>query len=176
MDSLLYFHPEYMSLSSPHPLWTTAGSSPTMVTMASVQSVMLSGRYRTEGLCSHWSNNPNGYCKSSSSCNTFEDITHILQHCSALDSPRERLSAFTSSNCEDKPELKLIVDTFCSPQRRHFCQFLLDFSVLPEVVKSVQLHGQEFLHHLFNITRMWCFALHRDRLKIHGRWSIFKQH
>ena len=124
MESLVYFHPKYMSLSSPHPLWTTAGSSPTQVSMASVQSLMLSGRYRTEGLCSHWSSNPNGYCRSSSSCNTFEDISHILQHCRALAGTRERLSAITSSYCEDKPEVKFLVDTFCSPQRRHFCQFL----------------------------------------------------
>ena len=174
MDSLLYFHPKYMSLSSPHPLWTTAGSSPTQVSMASVQSVMLSGRYRTEGLCSHWSSNPDGFCRSSSSCNTFEDITHILQNCRALAGTREKLSVFTHSYCEDKPDVKTIIDTFCSPQRRHFCQFLLDCSVLPEVINSVQLHGQSILHHLFCISRMWCFALHRDRLKILGRWSTYK--
>ena len=154
MDSLVYFHPKYMSLSSPHPLWTTAGSSPTQVSMASVQSLMLSGRYRTEGLCSHWSSNPNGYCRSSSACNTFEDITHILQHCRALAGTRERLTTFTISYCEDKPDVKFLVDTFCSPQRRHFCQFLLDCSVLPEVINSVQLHGQDILHHLFCINHM----------------------
>jgi hypothetical protein len=176
MDSLVYFHPKYMSLSSPHPLWTTAGSSPTQVSMASVQSLMLSGRYRTEGLCSHWSSNPNGYCRSSSSCNTFEDISHILQHCRALAGTRERLSAFTSSYCEDKPEVKFLLDTFCSPQRRHFCQFLLDCSVLPEVINSVQHHGRPILHHLFSISRMWCFSLYRDCLKILRRWSTFKMH
>ena len=177
MDSLLFFHPKYMSLSSPHPLWTTAGSSPTQVSMASVQSLMLSGRYRTEGLCSHWSSNPDGFCRSSSSCNnTFEDITHILQDCLALAVTREKLSAFTTSYCEGKPEVKKLIDVFCSPQRRHYCQFLLDCSVLPEVINAVQLHGQDILHHLFTISRMWCFALHRDRLKLLGRWSTFKHY
>ena len=106
-------HVPFLSTSS----LDNAGSSPTQVSMSSVQSLMLSGRYRTEGLCSHWSSNPNGYCRSSSACNTFKDINHILQHCRALAGTRERLSAFTSSYCEDKPEVKFLVDTFCSPQR-----------------------------------------------------------
>ena len=51
--SLEFFKPSFMSLTSSHPMFTTAGSSPAKVAMALVQSVMLSGRYRTEGLCSH---------------------------------------------------------------------------------------------------------------------------
>ena len=83
---------------------------------------------------------------------------------------------FTTSYCEGKPEVKKLIDVFCSPQRRHYCQFLLDCSVLPEVINAVQLHGQDILHHLFTISRMWCFALHRDRLKLLGRWSTFKHY
>ena len=43
--SLSYFKPRFMSLSSPHPLWTTAGSSPAIVSMATIQAQMISGRY-----------------------------------------------------------------------------------------------------------------------------------
>ena len=42
-SSLMFFHPEYYSLTKPHPLWTTAGSDPYQVTMATVQAAMLSG-------------------------------------------------------------------------------------------------------------------------------------
>ena len=44
LPSLEFFHPSYMSLSAPHPLWRTAGSSPTKVVMATVQARFLSGR------------------------------------------------------------------------------------------------------------------------------------
>ena len=66
--SLSFFHPLFMSLSKPHPLWTTASSNPYEVNKAVVQARMLSGRYRTESLSRFWSNNPNGYC--------------LLPHCS----------------------------------------------------------------------------------------------
>ena len=62
LPSLKYFHPHYYSLSSPHPLWTTAGSSPYEVKKAVVQARMLSGRYRTEMLRRHWSENKEGHC------------------------------------------------------------------------------------------------------------------
>ena len=44
LPSLEFFHPSYMSLSTPHPLWRTAGASPTKVVMATVQARFLSGR------------------------------------------------------------------------------------------------------------------------------------
>ena len=49
-SSLEYFKPRYISLTSPHPLWTTAGSSPANVSMASIQAQMVSGWYRCEAL------------------------------------------------------------------------------------------------------------------------------
>ena len=55
LDSLLYFKPEYHSLSKPHPLLWTAGPNPYEVSKAIIQCKMLSGRYRTELLASHWS-------------------------------------------------------------------------------------------------------------------------
>ena len=174
LDSLKFFHPSFMSLSSPHPLWTTAGSSPTKVSMATVQALMISGRYRTEGLCSHWSSNNQGSCRLSDLCNSFEDISHILQFCTALDSTRIKLVNFTSSFIIDNPEVQQIVNEFCTPTSPHFCQFLLDCSILPTVIASVQQNGSRILHQLFTLTRIWCFSLHRDRLKLLGRWPHLK--
>ena len=57
LTSLAYFKPNFMSLVKPHPLWTTAGSSPSKMSMATVQARMVSGRYRSELLCSNWSKN-----------------------------------------------------------------------------------------------------------------------
>ena len=175
LTSLEFFHPEKMSLISPHPMWKTAGSSPTKVSMASVQSLMISGRYRTQGLLSHWSTNTSGICKTSHSCGVVENLSHILQDCLALKQTRKKLRSFTTSYCVDKPAVQLIVQLYCTPGEQNFCQFILDCSVLPEVVSAVQQYGKDILVHLYNITRIWCYALHRDRLKILGRWPDFKK-
>ena len=123
LSSLEFFQPEFMSLSTPHPLWTTAASSPTKTVMATVQGRLLSGRYWTEALCSYWSNSI-GLCKLSPICNVVEDMLF-----------------------------------FCSS--------------LPEVIRLVQKHGNHVLEHRFNITHLWCYCLHRDRLKILWRWKDF---
>ena len=44
LTSLRYFNPNYMSLSKPHPIISTAVSSPYEVTKARVQALFLSGR------------------------------------------------------------------------------------------------------------------------------------
>ena len=38
LDSLEYFHSSFMSLHKPHPIWSTAGSSPSKVAMATIQA------------------------------------------------------------------------------------------------------------------------------------------
>ena len=47
LPSLSMFRAECMSLANPHPIWTSAGSSPYEIRKATVQARMLSGRYRT---------------------------------------------------------------------------------------------------------------------------------
>ena len=54
LPSLRFFNPLCMSIQKSHPLWTTAGSSPAKVAKATVQALMLLGRYRTESLTKHW--------------------------------------------------------------------------------------------------------------------------
>ena len=83
------------------------------------------------------------------------------------------MATFTSSYINSHPVVATIVRQYCYPDCRLFCQFLLDCSALPEVIAAVQQHGNVILEHLFNITRIWVYALHRDRLKILGRWRKF---
>ena len=173
LTSLEFFQPSFMSLAYSHPLWRTAASSPTKVVMATVQARFLSGRYRSEALCSHWSNNTLGHCRLSPSCQTPEDTTHILKNCTALDATREKLLFFTSSYCKDHPIIDRLVQQYCNTECHLFCQFLVDCSVLPEVIAAVQKHGPDILTHLFNITHIWVYSLHRDRLRILGRWRNF---
>ena len=173
LPSSEYFHPEYMSLTSPHPIWTTTGPLPYHVAMSTVQATMISGRYRTELLCSKWSSNSSGFCQTPScrGLNLPEDLHHILAKCSFLQPTRKRLLNFTSKFCQQYPAIKSLIDIFCTPEHPKFCQFLLDCSVLPEVILAVQQQGSAVLHQLFRITRTWCYCLHKTRLQILGRWA-----
>ena len=51
-------------------------------------------------------------------------------------------------------------------------QVLLDCSVLPDVICASQLHGQGVLDSLFYLTRTLCFAVHKARFKLLGKWNI----
>jgi hypothetical protein len=113
--SLLFFRPSFMSKISTHPIFTTAGSSPPKVAMASVQAAMLSGWYRTEALCSHWSKNKRGVCLLSDFCsNTMDDINHILTSC-PLDETRNNLIKYTENYLKKLPfEFRVLLQKLCS--------------------------------------------------------------
>ena len=176
LESLRFFKPDFMSLVKPHPIFLSAGASPYEVTKASVQAILLSGRYRTEGLCRHWSANPQGYCLCPSCLGKrlVEDVEHVLLSCGSLSSTRSRLAAFTVAQSKKLPLISSILLTYTNPTHPLYCQFLLDCSVLPEVIYFTQYHGECVLHQLFKVTRTWCYSLHRERLKILGRWTKFR--
>ena len=153
MSSLIFFSPSFMSITKPHPLWQTAGSSPTKVSMATVQAQMLSGRYRTEALCSHWSKK---------------------QKSPSLTPARTKLNQYTLQYSSNLPDgIKKILMQHCSPSSSTFINFLLDCTSLPDVISAVQVLDADVLHHLFNISRTWVYVLHRERLKQLGRWNLF---
>ena len=126
--------------------------------------------------CSNWSSNTSGCCQTPS-CRDLslpEDLKHILAECDSLQSTRDSLMAFTRNISRSCPEIKPIVEKYCSLIHPDFIQFLLDCSVLPEVIQAQQQCGsQAILNPLFRITRTWCFCLHKARLKILGRWIKF---
>ena len=175
LPSLSFFNPFFMSLQKSHPLWTTAGSSPAKVAKATVQALMLSGRYRTESLTRHWGPNRSGDCKMSKECqNVSEDITHILRFCPALEATRKRLMDYTTAYASNLPdEVSSILMSSCSSESSNFVQFLLDCSNLPVVITLAQSFHKELdvISSFFEVTRTWVYALHRDRLKCLNRWG-----
>ena len=170
LPSLKHFKPEYMSLTRPHPLWTTTKSNPYEVSKAVQQARFLSGRYRTESLCKHWSKNTHGYCLSETCISEEETIEHILLFCPAYTHTRYQLQTYWFSRSRG-PIFELIIEALTGP-RNQLLQFLLDCSNLPSVITATQLHGSVILEELFHLTRTWCFAHHRDRMKLLGRWNF----
>ena len=172
LPSLRYFNPAFMSLANPHPLWTTAGSSPFEVNKACVQAKMLSGRFRTENLCRFWSSNKKGFCLAPQCENEVEDIEHILTRCKSLEGPRKRLhSAWMAKATTDTHLHQLIIKVLASTPDQ-FCQFVLDPSNHPEVISLTQKHGESILKNTFYLTRTWCHTLYKERLKVLGRFEL----
>ena len=96
LPSLTYFHPEYMSLASPHRIWTTAGQKCYEVAKARIQLLFLSSRYPCAKFSRLWSkDNPQGFC-SFSHCQerqAVESPAHILLNCLAYASTRNSMIA-----------------------------------------------------------------------------------
>jgi hypothetical protein len=55
LPSLEYFHPEFMSLSTPHKLLTSAGSKSYEVAKARIQLLFLANQYPSSKNTRHWS-------------------------------------------------------------------------------------------------------------------------
>ena len=47
-------------------------------------------------------------------------------------------------------------------------QILLDWSVMPEIVRHTQNHGTSFRDLIFHFGRTWCYYIHRERMKQRG--------
>ena len=172
LPSLKYFRPTFMSLDKPHPLWTTAGSSPYEVNKACIQAKMMSGRYRTEKLCRFWSNNKEGFCLSPSCDSIPEDIEHILSSCQGLETTRQSLRSAWLTNAATNPLIHQLIVRIISASSEDLCQFILDPSTHPDVINLCQIHGNKILDNIFYLTRTWCHTLHKKRLKILGRFNL----
>ena len=169
LSSLSHFKPEFMSLKNPHSIWSTTEGNPYEVSKAIQQARFLSGRYRSENLVRHWSKNKDGFCNSVTCTNQVETVEHILIHCRAYtDCKRKLYSLWLSAT--NPVVLGLVLEAFTS-ERCYFLQFILDCSVLPSVIAATQRHGFSILKELFHFTRTWCFTIHRQRMKMLGRWN-----
>ena len=175
LKSLINFRPNFMSLWKSHPLWVTAGNSPRQVSMATIQAVMLSGRYRCGSLTKHWSSG-DGICQLSSTCmeqNALEDIPHLLSQCPAFNQLRLNLLDFTHNvSGKLQADLRDLLCIKCNPLHPSFVQFLLDCSVDAEVILLSQKFTSDILTPFFLVTRTWVFNIHRERMRLLDRWRF----
>ena len=170
--SLTYFKPEFMSLQKPHPLWTTSGSNPFEINKALVVAKLMSGRYRTDWLARHWSkDNKSGFCVLCPGKNIVGSIEHLLVSCEALSEKRDALIKYWRQQTEDNFHLQTLFNSKLSSAESCLVQFVLDPSVVPEVIVGCQ--GKQFtLKEVFNLTKTFCYGLHRRRLQLTGRFNF----
>ena len=77
------------------------------------------------------------------------DLVHHLVLCPALQERREVLFEYWSSITASSPPWRDIIITIMSSPVQKFMQFILDCSVLPEVITATQKHGTVIYNILF---------------------------
>ena len=156
-----------MSLHTTHPLWTYCGSNSYEISKAIVQAKMLSGRYRTDQLLRHFSEN-DGFCNLCCQ-KILGSIEHLLLQCPVLEESRKQLHLNLIANINISESAKsLIHNSFQSIKTA--TQMLLDCTALPTVISARQTEGPSVIQQLFRFSRSWCYTIHKTRLKLLGRW------
>ena len=168
LTSLAFFKPAFHSLARPHPILWTPGPNAYEVSRALIQCKMLSGRYRTEALTSHWTQNLSGFCLTGSCKEVKEDLHHILLVCPSYQHTRNRVKQLWLQCAH--PQLLQILSSVLQGPSQDLLQFILDPSVHPYIITLTQSNADETLKIVFHLTRTWCFALHKERAKALGRW------
>ena len=167
LSSLKYCKYHFFSLSTPHPIITTA-RSPYEVARATTVATMLSGRYATDHRARRWDHaNPTGRCRL---CPPAPDhpapegsLEHQLLYCPALQEARTRALRRWASYRGTHPHLAPLLAHHMGTEEA-FMGFLLDPSSCPLVLALARDHGQ-VLDECHHMSRMWCHSIHIFRQK-----------
>ena len=172
--SLTYFNPFFMSLSTPHPVWTPLSTNAFETNKTVLQTSLLSGRYKSDYLSRHWvKENPDGLCVLCPEKHLLGTVEHLLVSCTTLFSTRQNITQYWSQYSSEDDALRKLLNAKLSSNTTELVQFLLDPSVVPEVISGCQSQLYN-LDVLFKLTRCWCYAVHRKRLQITGKLHKFK--
>ena len=172
LPALQLFRANFMSLSKPHPIWSSAGSSPYEVQKATVQARMLSGRYRTCWLRRHWSGDPTGSCRIPGCSGEPGTLKHLATgECPGLNDAVVRATGLWTAYLKENPLLFPIIKHYSLGDQDEFLRFLLDPTTLPPVISLSQRHGTIIIEQLCYLTRTWLFCMHKERLKLMNLWN-----
>ena len=160
-----------MSLSKPHPLWTTCGSNSYEVNKACIQAKYLSGRFRTDTLLHHFSKANSRFCQLHPDDEEVGDLVHHLVLCPVLADRRELIFEYWDTLVADNLPCQEILKFVKSAPIKTFMQFILDCSVMPEVIHAEQQHGKNILSILFRASRTYCYSMYRERRKRLDLWN-----
>ena len=168
LSSLQYLKTRYLSLSKPHPIFRSCGSSPWEVEKGTSQARLLSGRSRVEALSSHWVPwNKEGLCTLPLCWGTEDShrgtVEHLLLSCPSLSDARQALHQCNLSYLSANPNLEPLVNICLESDP---VQFWLDCSTMAPIISAVQCDGESVLFGLFKMTRNYCHSLWKARISL----------
>ena len=162
MRSMMYFKSELYSLTRCHYMWSSAASNPYECSKSTVLARMISGRFRTEALCRHWSTNRSGYCRAPTCNQVYGTLEHLLVSCPALVSVRERMYTMWLERTVMFPSLHATIRDILVSDENQKVQFILEPLAFPEIFKSFKIHGNRFLGQLSYLTRTFAFYIDKE--------------
>ena len=96
-----------------------------------------------------------------------------MLECISLNQTRTQLFSLCSEIAAEHEVLSGIINAiFESNVKSSVMQLLLDCSVLPDVLISVQVYGPMIRDRLLYLGRTWCYSIHRERMKRLGKWNF----
>ena len=171
LRSLKYFHPSQFTLTQPSLVWLTSRGNSFECAKSTIIAKMISGRYRSEDLCKHWStSNKLGYCLAYTCSGVPGDLEHILVVCPALKDVRHRLTKLWLERSTASPALHQLIRLVLSSPPSVQVQFILDPTLFDGINMLVEIYGLPILEHVLYLTRTYAYYIHREKLIMLGRW------
>ena len=159
--SLCYFQPSICTVVKPHLLWEFSKHHPFESSKAMVVAKMISGRYRTDSLQRHWSDNCEGYCLAPSCNKIIGDLVHMMVNCPSISEIRNKMHNIWKQKSASCPPLLLFLENVWNAKPAVFLKFILEPSVFPEVARLCQLFGMKVYSVISYLTRTYAFYLDR---------------
>ena len=166
LKSLKYFKPELYSLRKPHYMWCTAASNPYECSKSTLLARMVSGRYRSDMLCRHWSSNRTGSCRAPTCSGIPGTLEHLLVSCPALGTTRERLYQMWLERTVMFPGLHQSIRNILEADPTDIVQFILEPLAFPLILADYQTHGSHYAQQLSYLTRTFAFSIHQQYQKL----------
>ena len=171
LSSLHLFNGMRLSLKQPSLHWTMAGGNSFENVKSLVVCKMISGRYRSDYMCRHWTpSNRAGFCLAESCDLVKGDLAHMLFSCPALNTVRDRLFDFWLVKTVNFPPLLSLVSRIPHSDITIQMQFVLDPLQVPGVPALCAALGHEALAHIYYLGRTFAYYMHRHKMISLGRW------
>ena len=162
-----------MSLTTPHPMFTTCGSNSYETNKSTCQAAIISGRYKTDYLARHWvKENPLGYCVLCPGLEKLDTLDHFLLYCDSLNAARKNVLNYWLSYSNEDDILRNLLALKLQEPTKILLQFIIDPSTDSDVIRGVQ-NNLIKLDEVYRLTRTWCYSVHRKKLQLTGRFRQF---
>ena len=173
LSSLSHLRSSHMSLNAPSNLLTSCLGNGDEVRKLTVQTRMLSGRYRTCWLRRHWSGDTSGACRvPGCTGDTPGTLLHLATgQCPGLADSTTNAVGYWVKFLQSRPHLAPIITMYADGDPDAFLAFLLDPSVQAPVLTLAGQLGSFVVDELCHLTRTWLYQHHRARYRALGLWE-----
>ena len=115
-------------------------------------------RFRTDTLLNHLGRTNSKLCQLHPEDEEVGDRVHHLLLCPVLADRRDLIFEYWETLVASSQPCKDIINFVKSAPIHTFMQFILDCSVMPQIISAKQLHGNTIL---FKGSRTYCYSLYR---------------